>query len=83
MVAYETGVDDTVDPLGGSYYVEWLTKETEERTWEELRKIDERGGIVRCIEDGYAQRLIAQDAYIWQRRFESGELIFLYIVEVF
>jgi len=74
VVAYETGVDDTVDPLAGSYYVEWLTKETEERAWQELEEIDKRGGIARCIETGYAQRLIAQDAYVWQKRFESDEL---------
>ncbi len=74
VVAYETGVDDTVDPLAGSYYVEWLTLETEERTWQALEEIEKRGGMVRCIETGYAQRLIAQDAYTWQKRFESGEL---------
>ena len=74
MVAYETGVDDTVDPLAGSYYVECLTMETEERVWKELEEIDKRGGIVRCIETGYAQRMIAQDAYVWQKRFESDEL---------
>ncbi len=74
VVAYETGVDDTVDPLAGSYYVEWLTMETEERTWKVLEEIEKRGGIVRCIETGYAQRLIAHDAYTWQKRFEAGEL---------
>lgn len=74
VVAYETGVDDTVDPLAGSYYVEWLTMETEERTWKVLEEIEKRGGMVKCIESGYAQRLIAQDAYVWQKRFEAGEL---------
>lgn len=74
VVAYETGVADTVDPLAGSYFIETLTSETEERAWQELEEIDKRGGIVRCIETGYAQKLIAQDAYIWQKRFESGEL---------
>jgi len=74
VVAYETGVDDTVDPLAGSYYVEWLTMETEERVWKELEAIDKRGGIVQCIETGYAQRVIAEDAYVWQKRFERDEL---------
>jgi len=73
VVAYETGVGDTVDPMAGSYYVETLTSEIEERVWKELEEIDRRGGIVRCIETGYAQRVIAEDGYKLQKRFESGE----------
>ncbi len=74
VVAYETGVDSTVDPLGGSYFIESLTYETEERAWKVLEEIDNRGGIVRCIETGYAQNLIAKDAYEWQKRFENNEI---------
>lgn len=73
VVAYETGVDCTVDPLGGSYFIETLTSETEERAWKVLEDIEKEGGIVRCIETGYAQRLIAEDAYQWQKKFESDE----------
>jgi len=74
VVAYETGVADTVDPLAGSYFIETLTLETEERIWKELEEIDRRGGIVQCLEIGYPQRVIAEDAYKWQKAFESDEL---------
>jgi len=74
VVAYETGVDSTVDPLGGSYFIESLTSETEERAWKVMEEIEKQGGIVRCIETGYVQRMIAKDAYEWQKRFENDEL---------
>jgi len=74
IVKYEMGIDYTVDPLAGSYFIETLTSETEERAWQALEDFDKRGGIVHCIETGYAQRLIATDAYEWQRRFESDEI---------
>lgn len=74
VVAYETGVDLTVDPLGGSYFVESLTSETEERAWKVIDEIEHQGGIVRCIETGYVQRMIARDAYEWQKRFEAGDI---------
>ncbi len=74
VVAHEIGVDATIDPLAGSYFVESLTLETEERVWKVLEEIDKRGGIIPCIQSGYAQRLIAMDAYNWQKRFESGDL---------
>lgn len=74
VVAYETGVDATVDPLGGSYFVESLTCETEERAWKVIEEIDRQGGIVRCIETGYVQRMIARDSYEWQKRFEADEI---------
>ncbi len=75
VAAFETGCSDVVDPLAGSYYVESITSELEEKILEELETIDKRGGAVKCIEDGYFHRVIAQDAYKWQKRFESGELI--------
>jgi len=74
VVAYETGVDATVDPLGGSYFVESLTSETEERAWKVMEDIEKLGGVVRCIETGHVQRMIAKDSYDWQKRFESGEI---------
>lgn len=74
VVQRETGVTDTVDPLGGSYFVESLTMDTEERIWKELEEIDRRGGIINCIETGYAQRVIAEDGYKWLRAFERGEI---------
>ncbi len=74
VVQRETGVTDTVDPLGGSYFVESLTMDTEEKIWEELAEIDRQGGIVKCIETGYCQRIMAQDGYRWLRAFERGEI---------
>jgi methylmalonyl-CoA mutase N-terminal domain/subunit len=73
IIGYESGADRVVDPLAGSYYVEYLTDETEKRCMEILRKIDGYGGIIRAIEEGYPQREIADSAYQWQREVDSGE----------
>src|SRR5579859_923124 len=73
IIAYESGVDRAVDPLAGSYLVEYLTDETEKRCMEILKKIDGYGGIIRAIEEGYPQREIADSAYQWQREVDSGE----------
>ena len=73
IIAYETGVTDTVDPLGGSYYVEWLTDEMEERAWKYIDKIEEMGGMVKAIKMGYPQREIIQNSYRIQKEIESGE----------
>lgn len=75
IIAYETGVADTVDPLGGSYYVEALTDRIEEEAWAYIRKIDELGGAVAAIEQGFPQREIRKAAYETQRKIESGELV--------
>jgi len=75
VIAYESGVPITVDPLGGSYFVEALTNEVEEKAWEYIRRIDEMGGAVSAIEAGYIQREIAQSAYQYQRDIESGEKV--------
>src|SRR5262249_50301973 len=73
LIGYESGVDRVVDPLAGSYFVEYLTDETEKRCMEILKKIDSLGGIIRAIEEGYPQREIAESAYQWQREVDSGE----------
>lgn len=73
IVAFESGVPDTADPLGGSYYVEALTNEVAEKAAELIKKIDEMGGAVNAIEQGYMQEAIAQSAYIFQQKVESGE----------
>jgi methylmalonyl-CoA mutase N-terminal domain/subunit len=70
VIAYESGVTDTVDPLGGSYYLETLSKELEEKTLEYLRSIDDLGGAVAAIERGYPQREIQNSAFIYQREIE-------------
>src|ERR1700687_5157525 len=66
ILAHETGVANTADPLGGSYYVETLTNEMEEAAWRYIRKIDEMGGMIPAIERGYPQREIADASYRYQ-----------------
>jgi methylmalonyl-CoA mutase N-terminal domain/subunit len=75
LIAYETGVSDTVDPLGGSYYVEELTREIFNRAEAYLRKIDDMGGAAAAIEKGFIQREIQDSAYRYQREIERGERV--------
>jgi len=75
IIAEETGVTGTIDPLGGSYYVEDLTRRIEEDAGVIIRRIDELGGMVRAIEKGYPQREIAASAYHFQRQLEAGERV--------
>jgi methylmalonyl-CoA mutase N-terminal domain/subunit len=75
IIAHESGADRVVDPLAGSYYVEWLTDEMERRALDHLRRIDELGGMLRAVEEGYPQREIAESAYRYQREIEAGERI--------
>ncbi|MBI5500019.1 MAG: cobalamin B12-binding domain-containing protein [Deltaproteobacteria bacterium] len=74
VVAEETGASDTVDPLGGSYYVEALTNEMERRIREEMRRVREGGGIVRQIADGTIQRLVAVQSYRRQQDVREGRV---------
>ena len=74
VIAGETGVTQTVDPFGGSYYVERLTDELEAACWQEIDKIDSLGGMVAAVEQGYPQAEIAKSSYDYQRRIESGEV---------
>ena len=73
IIAEETGVPLTIDPLGGSYYLETLTDRMEEAAWAYIRKIDELGGIVRAIDLGYPQREIADAAYRYQLMEDRGD----------
>lgn len=75
LIANETGVADTVDPLGGSYYLETLTREIYERAEEYIRKIDEMGGAVEAVEQGFIQREIQDSAYKYQREIEKEERV--------
>ena len=75
LIAHESDVADTIDPLGGSYYVEKMTAELEERAFEYLSKIDDLGGAVAAIERGYQQREIQNAAYLYQREIETRERI--------
>lgn len=72
IIAYESGIGDTVDPLGGSYYLEHLTDELEKKVGEYVTKINERGGMLKSIEEGYIQREIHNSAYQAQLQLEKG-----------
>ncbi len=75
ILAFESGVANTVDPLGGSYAVEFLTGEIERKAEEVLHKIDGLGGVLRALETGYVQREIQRSAYEDQRAIEAGEKV--------
>ncbi|QHS22673.1 methylmalonyl-CoA mutase family protein [Virgibacillus sp. MSP4-1] len=75
IIAHESGVADTVDPLAGSYYVESLTDQMEEEVEKYLHKIEELGGAVQAVEEGYMQREIHQAAYETQKNIENEEEI--------
>ena len=72
IVAYESGLADVIDPLGGSYYVEAMTNAIYDEAAEYIKKIDEMGGAVVAIEKGYIQKEIQESAYKWQMEVESG-----------
>ncbi len=71
----EVGLRDTVDPLAGSYFVETITKQMEDKILEEMKEIEEYGGMLKAIEDGYIQAKIARQAYEYQKGIEKGEYI--------
>ena len=75
IIAYESGVADTIDPLGGAYSVEALTDQIEAKAQEYIAKIDAMGGVVKAIEAGYLQGEIADAAFAYQRSVESGEQV--------
>jgi methylmalonyl-CoA mutase N-terminal domain/subunit len=75
VLAEETGVANTIDPLAGSYFVESLTHRIEEEAWDYIQKIDEMGGMVSAIERGYPQAEIADSAYKYQKQVDSGEKV--------
>ena len=75
ILAGETGVTAVTDPLGGSYYVEWLTDELERQAWHLIGEVDARGGAVGAIEAGFIQAEIEESAYRAQQRVETGQSI--------
>jgi len=75
MIGFESAVPLVADPLGGSYYVENLTDRVEEEALAIMAEVDERGGAVECIESGWTQHRIAESAYQFQLRIESGERV--------
>ena len=75
VLAHETGVTSTIDPLGGSYFIEQLTDEIERGAQRYFDQIDEQGGVLRCIENGFFQREIADAAFEFERKLEANERI--------
>jgi methylmalonyl-CoA mutase N-terminal domain/subunit len=75
LIAYESGAADTADPLGGSYYVEYLTDHMEKKAQEYIAKIDQLGGSVAAIEKGYIQQEIQESAYRYQREIETDDRV--------
>jgi methylmalonyl-CoA mutase N-terminal domain/subunit len=75
VIAEETGVINTIDPLAGSYFIESLTNEIEEKAWEYIEKIDKMGGILAAIDRGYPQMEVSNAAYEYQKRVDSGERV--------
>ncbi|HEY2117870.1 MAG TPA: methylmalonyl-CoA mutase family protein [Candidatus Acidoferrum sp.] len=75
IIAHETGVTNTIDPLGGSYFVETLTNEVEKAAWDYIHRIDAMGGMVAAIEKGYPQREIAEASYAYQMAIDKKEKI--------
>lgn len=76
ILAEEMGLSDTVDPLAGSYYIEWLTSEMERRIVAEMRRVDEEwGGIVNAVSSGRVQQEVSRQAYEYERQLQNGEIV--------
>ncbi len=81
IIAYEIGVANVIDPLGGSYYIEALTNKMEEKAYEYFKKIEELGGVIPAIEKGFIQQEIARSAYEYQKAIERKEKILVGVNE--
>ncbi|MEB3760308.1 MAG: methylmalonyl-CoA mutase family protein [Desulfurococcales archaeon] len=75
IIAYETGVVDTIDPCGGSYFVEWLTDEIEERAWKYIDRIERMGGMLEAVKKGFPQREIAEASYRFQQEVDARKRV--------
>ena len=71
----EIGLRDTVDPLAGSYFIETLTKQMEEKILEEMKRVEKIGGMVKAVESGFVQREVAKQAYEYEKKLQAGEVI--------
>ena len=74
ILADEMGLTDTVDPIGGSYYIEWLTSEMEKKILECMKTVEEQGGMIHAVESGYIQREVSYQAYLYEKKVQSGEI---------
>jgi methylmalonyl-CoA mutase N-terminal domain/subunit len=81
VIAHESGVANTVDPLGGAYFVEWMTDQMEAGAREYFRRIEEEGGVIPAIKSGFFQQEIADAAYRFQQRVEERDFIWVGVNE--
>jgi methylmalonyl-CoA mutase N-terminal domain/subunit len=81
IVAEESGVTNTVDPLGGSYYIEWLTDKMEEETYKYFDRVEKLGGVIPAVEKGFFQREIAEAAYKYQKEIDKKRRIIVGVNE--
>jgi methylmalonyl-CoA mutase N-terminal domain/subunit len=81
VIAHETGVANTIDPLGGSFYLEWLTREMEKRTYAIFGEVNKFGGVIKAIEAGYFQREIAEAAFRYQREIDAQQRVIVGVNE--
>jgi methylmalonyl-CoA mutase, N-terminal domain len=77
IIAEESGVTNTIDPLGGSYAIESLTNKLEQEVWEHLERIEKMGGAVKCIEQGIFQKELSETSYRYQKKVEKGEEVII------
>jgi methylmalonyl-CoA mutase N-terminal domain/subunit len=77
IIAFETGVANVADPLAGSYYIEWLTNELEREANKYFKRIEEVGGVISGIENGFFMKEIADAAYVFQQKLDSGQRTFV------
>jgi methylmalonyl-CoA mutase N-terminal domain/subunit len=75
ILADEMGLCDTVDPLAGSYYIEWLTNEMEKKIVDWMKKVEERGGMIKAVESGYIQQEVSYQAFLHEKGIQSGEIV--------
>jgi len=81
IICHESGIPDVVDPFAGSYYMEWLTSEVEERTWKVIDDIEEKGGLAKCVDNGYVDRMLTEEAYKFNQAVEKKERIIVGVNE--
>jgi methylmalonyl-CoA mutase N-terminal domain/subunit len=81
ILCHESGIADVVDPFAGSYFMEWLTNEVEERTWEVIKDIEEKGGLAKCVDTGYVDKMLTQKAYQYNQAVEKKERIIVGVNE--
>jgi methylmalonyl-CoA mutase N-terminal domain/subunit len=74
ILADEMGLKDTVDPLGGSYYIEWLTDKMENEIVESMKRVEDLGGMIKAVEEGHIQREVSHQAYMREKKIHSGEI---------